>query len=911
MDALSALERKVIYIEATSVAEAIRSNLKVILLDSRSFMVYHTSHIHTAINIGGNRAFQRKFSQNKVSFDVFLCKLANYRNLVELQKIPIIVYDECVDSLSSLRPECFLFSLLAQLTSKFPVVFLLKGGFLGFQASFPELCWLNTEKVVGEDVAEYHQYDCHLEQILDDCLSHSTHTDTSASVPLRQAVCEPEILSTSANTATVVNPVCIPAAQSVSSNSASLEHGVLPLQIQQLNQPSTGLLRMLSSDSSVDNRTRSAIEVKVDSTGSTSPRPSPILPHLVLGSREDANSPTICKQYGITHIVNVSLEGGIPSHILKQNFYQIPVNDNYTDLMTPYFKDAFAFIDSAKTAHGRVLIHCSAGISRSPTLAIAYLMYSCRMKMREAYDVVKSGRNSVAPNFNFLGQLLEFEHHLHDSGCSEASIDSTPTFGSPSSLCSSVSYVPTESSSLHVPKSGSCSSPFSLGLTPTSPKILSKKRDRPTYLGLETVSSSLGGFLERPVRKSSLHCAGLIRPIPESGISPTEGKRSRVSALLSPTRSPSTLLPSPCTGLSKLEISSPLEEYRSLLSVSRAPSSNAPGSVLPGPESTEQMLKFRSFLSSSTSLQTLKFEPCSSVLPPHPVKLMTAFSSASILRLRRSSSTVATIRPTLLAHRRLSSHASAPPTPRPVSVEGNHAVYHSILRPRGSFHLTSNLPTTDPSRVRELSPSNPVCQEPKLEYEQLQKCDVSFDVDHQDIMSIDVTTGCSSFLSDFLKSNVTTNFPHSNDTFTKSSSKNDKLKMNFSSPRCINPSNKNDSSQLSRSAPSQSDIDLMFCTDQANFSRHSFSARWSLSVRDELVSSYPSLTEPRKWDTTLTSTSVKPSAYARLRPQVIGTETSCRRQQQSIVQSSSSSSPSSSTSHNSTHGSSYGLFTIS
>ncbi|VDQ04127.1 unnamed protein product [Trichobilharzia regenti] len=762
---------------------------------------------------------------------------------------------------------------------------------MGFQASFPELCWLNTEKVVGEDVAEYHQYDCHLEQILDDCLSHSTHTDTSASVPLRQAVCEPEILSTSANTATVVNPVCIPAAQSVSSNSASLEHGVLPLQIQQLNQPSTGLLRMLSSDSSVDNRTRSAIEVKVDSTGSTSPRPSPILPHLVLGSREDANSPTICKQYGITHIVNVSLEGGIPSHILKQNFYQIPVNDNYTDLMTPYFKDAFAFIgklylvkfvchvvesgayikvfclllDSAKTAHGRVLIHCSAGISRSPTLAIAYLMYSCRMKMREAYDVVKSGRNSVAPNFNFLGQLLEFEHHLHDSGCSEASIDSTPTFGSPSSLCSSVSYVPTESSSLHVPKSGSCSSPFSLGLTPTSPKILSKKRDRPTYLGLETVSSSLGGFLERPVRKSSLHCAGLIRPIPESGISPTEGKRSRVSALLSPTRSPSTLLPSPCTGLSKLEISSPLEEYRSLLSVSRAPSSNAPGSVLPGPESTEQMLKFRSFLSSSTSLQTLKFEPCSSVLPPHPVKLMTAFSSASILRLRRSSSTVATIRPTLLAHRRLSSHASAPPTPRPVSVEGNHAVYHSILRPRGSFHLTSNLPTTDPSRVRELSPSNPVCQEPKLEYEQLQKCDVSFDVDHQDIMSIDVTTGCSSFLSDFLKSNVTTNFPHSNDTFTKSSSKNDKLKMNFSSP----------------------------------------------SVRDELVSSYPSLTEPRKWDTTLTSTSVKPSAYARLRPQVIGTETSCRRQQQSIVQSSSSSSPSSSTSHNSTHGSSYGLFTIS
>lgn len=102
-----------------------------------------------------------------------------------------------------------------------------------------------------------------------------------------------------------------------------------------------------SPDVPVDNRSRSIIEMKVDNTGSTLTRPSPILPHLILGSQEDANSSTICKRYGITHILNVSLEGSIPSHIPSQNFYQIPVNDNYTDLMTPYFKDAFAFIGNS------------------------------------------------------------------------------------------------------------------------------------------------------------------------------------------------------------------------------------------------------------------------------------------------------------------------------------------------------------------------------------------------------------------------------------------------------------------------------------------------------------------------------------------------------------------------------------
>ena len=55
------------------------------------------------------------------------------------------------------------------------------------------------------------------------------------------------------------------------------------------------------------------------------------------------------------------------------------------------------------------MIHCLAGISRSPTLAIAYLMKHLHLNSEQAYKFVKEKRTTISPNFNFLGQLYEYE----------------------------------------------------------------------------------------------------------------------------------------------------------------------------------------------------------------------------------------------------------------------------------------------------------------------------------------------------------------------------------------------------------------------------------------------------------------------------------------------------------------------
>lgn len=61
-----------------------------------------------------------------------------------------------------------------------------------------------------------------------------------------------------------------------------------------------------------------------------------------------------------------------------------------------------------------MLIHCLAGISRSPTLAMAYVMRSRLLTCDEAYKFVKSRRPTVSPNLNFMGQLFEYERQLRE-----------------------------------------------------------------------------------------------------------------------------------------------------------------------------------------------------------------------------------------------------------------------------------------------------------------------------------------------------------------------------------------------------------------------------------------------------------------------------------------------------------------
>uniref|UniRef100_UPI00358EAED1 dual specificity protein phosphatase 8-like isoform X3 n=1 Tax=Myxine glutinosa TaxID=7769 RepID=UPI00358EAED1 len=145
----------------------------------------------------------------------------------------------------------------------------------------------------------------------------------------------------------------------------------------------------------------------VSSTG-----PTRILPHLYLGSQADVLDEELMAQNGITYVLNASNTCPQPDFIAEDHFLRVPVNDSYCEKILPWLDRSVDFIDKVKVSNCRVVVHCLAGISRSATLAIAYVMKHHGLSSDDAYRFVKEKRPSISPNFNFLGQLLEFEKVL-------------------------------------------------------------------------------------------------------------------------------------------------------------------------------------------------------------------------------------------------------------------------------------------------------------------------------------------------------------------------------------------------------------------------------------------------------------------------------------------------------------------
>lgn len=131
-----------------------------------------------------------------------------------------------------------------------------------------------------------------------------------------------------------------------------------------------------------------------------------IMDNLYIGSLYSI-CPDSLQYHKFDAIINVSSE--IKFSEIHLNYMKININDCEREFIYTYFEDVNVFIKSKK----KVLLHCNAGISRSATFAIAYLIGECKFSLTDAIRHVKSMRAIIFPNDGFLVQLILYEHHIY------------------------------------------------------------------------------------------------------------------------------------------------------------------------------------------------------------------------------------------------------------------------------------------------------------------------------------------------------------------------------------------------------------------------------------------------------------------------------------------------------------------
>jgi protein-tyrosine phosphatase len=152
---------------------------------------------------------------------------------------------------------------------------------------------------------------------------------------------------------------------------------------------------------------------------------SEIEPHIFIGNvysvigNHRTKESDILDTLKIDIVISILSEDEYESHMITHDdfpeieWHRLVTEDDEAENIFHHFLNTYSIINRAVHKNKNVIVHCAAGISRSPTLVIAYLMIKNNWTYNTAYKHVKNKRAIVKPNAGFVHQLKMLETALN------------------------------------------------------------------------------------------------------------------------------------------------------------------------------------------------------------------------------------------------------------------------------------------------------------------------------------------------------------------------------------------------------------------------------------------------------------------------------------------------------------------
>jgi len=147
--------------------------------------------------------------------------------------------------------------------------------------------------------------------------------------------------------------------------------------------------------------------------------PSRVHHNIYISGEEIANDWGWMMVVGITHIIDVGF------HVSYRRFrpaerrngmklrgrYSFKLDDDRDEDISVFFNPCIDFINRAIAADPdgtRILVHCAAGISRSVSIVMAWMIDTDNVTVETALAKIRSQRRVAGPNPGFIAQLKQF-----------------------------------------------------------------------------------------------------------------------------------------------------------------------------------------------------------------------------------------------------------------------------------------------------------------------------------------------------------------------------------------------------------------------------------------------------------------------------------------------------------------------